>query len=573
MRYDVVWPLGRIVTPCVPARPGVLDLGRKTVGELWQGLNRGDEIFPVLREKLGERFPGISFVEIKYPRGWDEKEVLPRLPELLRAHGCDLVISGVGGSPGTTCAAVRASMEAERAGIPAVTIVASAHLVQGKALARGLGVVDAAIAEYPGILAIDDPATLKKKVEAVLTDGIVEGFGKPIEVQAQAESFRDTDIVFNGNFPEIQEFFYEKQWTDGLPIVPPTLEEVGRFLKFTDSAADQVIGVVAIESREATVWNVAVNAVMAGCRPEYMPVLIAIVEAIADPAFRVEGAGSSTGWEPLIILNGPIIKQLGFNCGTGVLRAGRRANTSIGRFLRLIMTNIVGCRLPPGAGDSGATAGMFNAVLAEDEDSVADAGWAPFSVDAGFPEGENVVTVQSAMGGGAPFYPGGERALDHAQAIAAIWGTTCSHWAWQTMLFGKSFPLLVISKRIAAALAKDGWTKKDLREYLARQVKVSARASERWALHTTGSAFSIADWVARGLLPPQYRETTDPERLVPVFLRPEYIGIVLAGDPLRNQARGFVSSTIDGMRVSKRIELPSCWESWLDGRQRAPAGF
>jgi hypothetical protein len=100
--------------------------------------------------------------------------------------------------------------------------------------------------------------------------------------------------------------------------------------------------------------SIAVNGVMAGCRPEYMPVLVAVVEAIAKPNFRLEDAGSTPSWEPLIILSGPIIKELDFNHGAGLMKIGRQANGSIGRFLRLYLRNICGYRIAPGDGDKGS---------------------------------------------------------------------------------------------------------------------------------------------------------------------------------------------------------------------------
>ena len=126
------------------------------------------------------------------------------------------------------------------------------------------------------------------------------------------------------------------------------MEKVDNFLKFMERQPGEIIGKLLPENREATVWNVAVNGVMAGCRPEYMPILLAAVDAIADPEFRIQDGGATPGWEPLIILNGPIIKQLGFNYETGVMRPGRQANTSIGRFLKLYIMNIAGLRYHPG---------------------------------------------------------------------------------------------------------------------------------------------------------------------------------------------------------------------------------
>jgi hypothetical protein len=174
---------------------------------------------------------------------------------------------------------------------------------------------------------------LRRKVTDTVLKNIVTGFTRPVEDIVQQSEPAPRDIVFAGSLDEVQEHFYKNLWTDGLPIIPPTLEKVDQFLKFTERQPGEIIGKLLPENREATVWNVAVNGVMAGCRPEYMPILLAAVDAIAAPEFRIQDGGATPGWEPLIILNGPIIKQLGFNYETGVMRPGRQANTSIGRFL------------------------------------------------------------------------------------------------------------------------------------------------------------------------------------------------------------------------------------------------
>ena len=113
-------------------------------------------------------------------------------------------------------------------------------------------------------------------------------------------------------------------------------------MSFTDRAPDESLGILLPESRAATIWAVAVNGVMAGCRPQYMPVLVALIEAMADPTYGVEHSGNTPGSDTLITLNGPIIKDLKFNYTQGVLREGFMANTSVGRFWRLALRNMAG---------------------------------------------------------------------------------------------------------------------------------------------------------------------------------------------------------------------------------------
>src|SRR5919106_1257506 len=125
-----------------------------------------------------------------------------------------------------------------------------------------------------------------------------------------------------------------------------------------------------------------------------MPLLIAVVEAITAPEFRIQDAGSTPGWEPLVTISGPIAKQLDFNSGATVMRIGRRANSSVGRFLRLVFRNMAGLRFAPHAGDKGSIAQNFLVALAENETACREMGWQPYSVDRGRSAGENVVTVQ-----------------------------------------------------------------------------------------------------------------------------------------------------------------------------------
>jgi hypothetical protein len=122
--------------------------------------------------------------------------------------------------------------------------------------------------------------------------------------------------------------------------MPPTREAIDEFLRYTDRDPDESLGTLLPDKRSATIWSIAVNGVMAGCRPEYMPILVALIEAMCDPKYGVEHSGNTPGADTLIILNGPIIKQLGFNYTQGALRDGFLPNTSVGRFWRLYLRNV-----------------------------------------------------------------------------------------------------------------------------------------------------------------------------------------------------------------------------------------
>jgi hypothetical protein len=435
-------------------------------------------------------------------------------------------------------------------------------LGQGKVVAQALGIQNIALAEYPGIPTMDSKDDLSKKVTDILVKNIITGFSRQVKNVAQSVEPGQRDIIFGGSLDEIQEYFHKNLWTDGLPIIPPTLDRVEKFMKFTERRPDEIIGKLLPENREATVWNVAVNGVMAGCRPEYLPILLALVEAISDPEFRIQDAGSTPGWEPIIILNGPIIKQLGFNYETGVMRVGNQSNTSIGRFLRLYMRNVAGLR--PGTTDKGSIGTTFNVVLPENEDVIDELGWESFSVSRGFGHYDNVVTVQSVVSQSDSVATGGERAVDHLQTLVDIIGTALSARAEVNLFYGKSYPLIVVSPSVARFIAKEGMTKKDIKQYFYSNTKVSVKAMERLARQGGMPNFDLCKLVEDGILPKDYCESTDPGRMVPAFIRPDWIGIVVSGDPGRTRCRGYAQNHEQGPPISKKIVLPSVWNQFLE---------
>ncbi len=341
---------------------------------------------------------------------------------------------------------LRASAAVEHAGYPSVSVISSGFLKQAAVVAKGLGLPDMAIAEYPGVPMTDSRDELRRKVEEVLLPQIINGLSQPLGCKSAIAAVAEpapSEIVWRGSLEEINAHFYRNFWSDGLPIIPPTLPRVESFLRFTDRDADEVIGTCPPANRLATVWNVAVNAVMAGCRPEYMPVLLAVVEAVIDPVYKVEDAGSTPGWESLIVISGPIAKELGFNAGQGVMRSGILANTSVGRFLRLYLRNLAGFYHAPDGADKGSIGQSFLVAAAENEDAVADIGWQPYSVDRGYRAGDNVVTVQSVVAISAPTYTGSEKASEHMDLIADVIGQrTCGYWSAIGMVYSNWHPLL-----------------------------------------------------------------------------------------------------------------------------------
>jgi hypothetical protein len=436
---------------------------------------------------------------------------------------------------------------------------------QAQSIARALGIGDAFIAEYPGVIPNDSTELFEQKVRECIVPGLREGFATIAAPSVAAAEPDRCAVVFTGTLDQVQEHFTQQLWTDGLPIIPPTPERLAEFLRYTDRDADEVLGVLAPEYREATVWNVAVNGVMAGCRPEYLPILIAAVEAIADPEFRLEDAGATPGWEPLVIVSGQLSRALDFNTEGGMMRVGRQANASIGRFLRLYMRNVAGLRTPPGGTDKGSIGLNFNVALAENEEAIAAVGWPAFRVDQGFDAEDNVVTVQSVVAISPPIYSGGNGAIEHLEMIAQIMATTCGPWSFTGVWYKRWHPLLVMSPSVAHAFAADGWSKDDIRRYLYETLKIEAHWLERYPMHVAGAEQPLAELVRDRNAPALYVESDDPDRLVPILLRPEWTNILLAGDPGRNQCKVYVNNHEQGPPISKKVRLPADWSHLRNG--------
>lgn len=190
------------------------------------------------------------------------------------------------------------------------------------------------------------------------------------------------------------EHAYEQGWTDGLPIIPATPEVVSRFVAVSGYQADEVIGIIPPRKGRATVEVIAINAVMAGCRPEYMPVLIAALEGLTDRAFPLEFMQVTTNpMTPFLLINGPIRQDLDINSGTGCLGPGWRANATIGRAVRLILQNIGGALPGVYSKSSFGSPLRYSYLCGENEE---ENPWTPFHVDRGFDRHDSTVTVFKA---------------------------------------------------------------------------------------------------------------------------------------------------------------------------------
>ena len=255
--------------------------------------------------------------------------------------------------------------------------------------------------------------------------------------------------------------------TDGLPVVPPTRERVAAAVAAAGRPADGLVALVPPNFGHATVEKIAVNAVMAGCRPEYLPVVIAGVEAMCDDAFDLHGVAATTNSAaPLFIVNGPVRERLDFNAGAGVFGPGHRA--TIGRALRLIIRNVGGAAAGGITMSTLAHPGYFTYCIAENEE---ESPWSPLSMEAGFAPGESVI---SAFAGAAP-----QTVYDHLSRTGEDLLVTLAH-SLAVISHHKSThhgdTLIVLSPEHARLLAADGWDRGRMRAFLWERLRKPVRA-------------------------------------------------------------------------------------------------
>ena len=263
----------------------------------------------------------------------------------------------------------------------------------------------------------------------------------------------------------VNEFYHAKGWTDGLPIVPPTEERVSECLDAAGFAPGDIIGIEQVRQRPIIAEKAAINAVLAGCLPAYMPVVVAVLDAMCDAQYNLHGTSASTGGAaPFIVVNGPVRTLIGMNATHNVLGNGNRANATIGRAIRLVLINVLG--VIPGEMDRSTLGhpGKFTFCIAEDEE---DSPWVPLAQEREIPEGQSAVTVMAA---GAPRQIMNEWTADPEQ-ILETFAAEMRHNMLTYSVWAGNY-VLVIPKQLRDLLVAAGWQKRDIREYIFRSARL-----------------------------------------------------------------------------------------------------
>jgi len=332
---------------------------------------------------------------------------------------------------------------------------------------------------------------------------------------------------------DVNELYQQKGWTDGLPIVPPTEERIIECLQAAGLAASDIVGLERVRQRPIMAEKVAINTVMAGCLPAYMPVIVAILRAMCQEPFNLHGSTASTGGSaPFIVVNGPIRTALGLNATHNVLANGNRANATIGRAIRLVLINVLG--YVPGQLDRSTLGhpGKYTLCIAEDEE---DSPWIPLAQERGVPAGQSSVTVMACE---APRQIMNEWTHD-PEEILETFAAEMRHNMLTYSVWSGNYAL-VIPKQLRELIVAAGWQKHDIRDYVYRTARVLRR-----------------DWASVGKANVVQR-SGGPHQEFTALRAPEDLLVVAAGGP----AGGFGAVIppwfgSKAQAVTQAIEMPT----------------
>jgi hypothetical protein len=385
-------------------------------------------------------------------------------------------------------------------------------------------------------------------VDAVL-DKIVAALIQPLTAEEASPSRLAENlprIIFKGNLEEINRFFYKRGWTDGLPIIPPTEEAVAEMLTGTDLPPDHLVAKIPPHMGHATVEKIAVNAVMAGCLPTYMPVLIASIQALLESRYFIGQAVSGGSWAPSFLINGPFRNDIRLNSGLGLMSPGDMANSAIGRAMGFITKNIAGIR--KGEEDMGNYGNpcRFSLVLAENEE---ESPWEPLQVQQGFAKDENTVSVShpsyfiATPGGGS-----GDTSPDGLLKSLSYYipppeGAVC----------------FLMNPTLAKILAGAGWNKKDIAEFIAEYARAPLYLSPYYwvsgvSIPRRPGVFAAREMPGRKGMVLNVKD--NPMESIPKISGPDMIRIFVCGGSYTT-----VAALMGGPKwVTKIIELPANWK-------------
>lgn len=430
---------------------------------------------------------------------------------------------------------------------------------------QGVPFLQAAV--HPGAFNMQTDTQLTENTEKVVFPQIVEMLTKPIKAAgAAAKKVDHKAMVFTGTVDEVSRYFSDKKWSDGLAIIPPTIERVEEFLKYTDLPPDKEIAILPPQDLRATPWNIAVNGVMAGCRPEYMPILIAAVEEWSNPKTSIRTWGNTGAQDPYFLINGPLARQLNIDNGQGLISFP--ANQRIGRALGLIIRNIAGQRIHE------ARMGTFGyhppMVFSEDEEFIDYIGWQPYHVEKGFDKNASTVST----GTGAVWGPQLQPSTSDTKLLVELMAfETLGREAWVLSTPELTNRVILVSPPVAELLASGGYTKRSLKEALAKIARKTAyecalglqygrTAIPLITFEETLKTIKAMPTAEKGKLPPWFERFPGWEGIVTLpVTTADSLDFIICGDRSRNKTQSLGSR--DGGMCTREIKLPANWDELM----------
>lgn len=574
--FAVVSPVGRGTVQMIEMAPRLTTLEDKTIA-IVGGSFMARTTHPELKRLILNDYPRARVLLLDeigsagvYPAPGITRRSKDEFQERLRMMGVDAVISGNCGCGLCTPKEVGSCIAAEYVGIPAVAIAAPTFTEQVFYTSINNGVPAPRVAEYPGAFASHTTDELLKNTREVLYPQIVSALTRPITAEELARSEKCDkagirDDVFYGTLQEVNDYFCEMNWSDGLPIVPPTFERVREFLRYTDMAWDETVAILPVAHRNTTVWHVAVNGVMAGCKPEYMPILIAMTKAIGAPTFR-RTLASTHAWVPYSWLNGPVARQLGIDCGQGEIN--ETANVSIGRFMNLALMNLAGYYVKQNR--MGTFGYPMPWCLVEDEVACREVGWMPYHVRVGYDMNDNTITTCSTLLWGNNMAP----STTSPQKIMELLAWDITERCQFALGSGKQYTYrtILLTEPIAKNLAQSYRTPEALEQDLIRTARRSlhervfanyyanpgSNPEERHPIRNWRGHLSRTEGASMTSSPVWY-DTPESQMLTIPTMKANMTAFLITGDSSRNK----VQTMPGGGFETVRIELPREWNTLM----------
>ncbi|MBR2962525.1 MAG: hypothetical protein IKC42_05835 [Alistipes sp.] len=581
--FTVVSPVGQSTVKMIDMAPRLNSLDGKTIA-IVGGSFMARTTHPEIKRLIEQHYPSARVILLDeigsagvYPAPGVTRRSKDEFQERLRSMQVDAVISGNCGCGLCTPKEVGSCIAAEYIGIPAVAIAAPTFTEQVFYTSTNNGIPAPRVAEYPGAFASHTTEELIKNTRNVLWPQIVKALTTPISAEELARSTNNTpkglrDDIFHGSLQEVNDFFCEMNWSDGLPITPPTFEKVSEFLQYTDKAWDETVAILPVAHRNTTVWHVAVNGVMAGCKPEYMPILIAMTKALGAPEFR-RTLASTHAWVPYSWLNGPIARQLGIDCSQGEINEA--ANLAIGRFMSLALMNLAGYYVKQNR--MGTFGYPMPWCLVEDESACREVGWKPHHERLGFKPHDSTITVCSTLIWGNNMAP----STTNPQKIMELLAWDITERCQFALGSGKQFTYrtILLTKPIAKNLAAKYRTPHLLEQDLIRTARrpLHERLFANYYANPGSNPeerHPIRNW--RGHLlrsesaamtpTPVWHDSKESQIMTIPTMKEGMTAFIITGDESRNK----VQTMPGGGFKTIRIELPHNWDTLMQKRGYRP---